>query len=161
MTRILVLSDTHIPRVAHDLPKKVYDAIETVDLILHAGDFVEKDLLDKLMTLKDTRAVYGNMDGQNLHHLLKQKEIIKIGGFRIGLIHGYGAPRDLVETVAAQFKDVEAIVFGHSHAALNEMRSGVLFFNPGSPTDTIFASYNSFGILEVSDKGIRGEIVPI
>lgn len=159
--RILVLSDTHIPRTAHDMPQAIYDEIGDVDLILHAGDLVEKDLLDKLKTLKETRAVYGNMDAPNLKHLLNAKEIIEAGKFKIGLIHGYGAPRDLAETIRGEFTGVDAIVFGHSHSALNETREGVLLFNPGSPTDKIFATSNSYGILEVTDKKIEGRIIKL
>lgn len=157
--RILVLSDSHIPRVAQDLPKKVYDQIENVDMILHAGDFVDKEVLDKLKTLKETHAVYGNMDPPELRRILKAREIIHAGKFKIGLIHGYGAPRDLNDTVKAEFSGVDAIVFGHSHMAVNVTREGILFFNPGSPTDTIFATTNSYGILEVTDKTIEGSIV--
>lgn len=159
--RILVLSDTHIPRVAADLPEKVYNEIAGVDMILHAGDFVEKELLDKLAVLKEIKAVHGNMDEAGLQTRLNAKEVITIGDSRIGLIHGYGAPRDLPDTVAQEFKDVNAIVFGHSHSPMNETRAGILFFNPGSPTDTIFARTRSYGILEVSDKGIAGQIVEL
>ncbi|MDP2912943.1 MAG: metallophosphoesterase family protein [Candidatus Omnitrophota bacterium] len=157
--KILVLSDTHIPRVAADLPEKIYEAIAGVDMILHAGDFVEKELLDKLAVLKGIKAVYGNMDGPNLKGRLNDKEVVEVEGFRIGLIHGYGAPRDLPDTVGREFADVDAIVFGHSHSPMNEVRGGILLFNPGSPTDKIFAKTNSYGILEVSDKGILGRII--
>ncbi|MCX5685958.1 MAG: metallophosphoesterase family protein [Candidatus Omnitrophica bacterium] len=159
--KILVLSDTHIPRSSHDLPGEVYDAIEGVDMILHAGDFVEKDVLDKLKGLRPTTAVYGNMDASLLHNILNQKEVIEVGGFKIGLIHGYGASADLIDTVKSEFKGVDAIVFGHSHASINIMKDGILFFNPGSPTDKVFANTNSYGILEVTDKKIEGKIITI
>lgn len=159
--RILVLSDTHIPRVAQDLPKKIYDEIANVDMIIHAGDFVEKEFYDRLAALKELKAVYGNMDASNLQNRLNAKEIITAGDFRIGLIHGYGAPRDIVTTVSEEFTDVNAIVFGHSHSAMNEVRDGVLFFNPGSPTDKIFATTNSYGILEITNKGIEGRIIKL
>ena len=159
--RILVISDTHIPRSAQDLPEAVYKEIEGVDMIIHAGDLVEKDLLEKLKSLRETRAVCGNMDSSELHHILNPKEVIEAGKFKIGLIHGYGAPASLLETVKSEFKDVDAIVFGHSHAALNTVKDGILFFNPGSPTDKIFASKNTYGILEVTDKKIEGKIIQI
>lgn len=159
--RILVLSDTHIPRVAAELPEKIYEEIADADMILHAGDFVEKELLDKLAVLKEIRAVHGNMDEAGLMTRLKQKEVIEIGNFRIGLMHGYGAPRDLPDTVGREFANVDAIVFGHSHSPMNEVRRGILFFNPGSPTDTMFAKIRSYGILEVSDKGIVGRIIEL
>jgi len=159
--RILVLSDTHIPRVAPDLPQEVYEEISKVDMIIHAGDFVEKELLDKLRTLKDTRAVYGNMDSTEIRHELNSKEVIQIDKVRIGLTHGCGAPNDLVESVKREFTNVDVIIFGHSHASLNITQEGILFFNPGSPTDKIFASSNSYGILEITDKKIEGKIVKL
>jgi len=160
--RILVLSDTHIPRVAHDLPGEVYDEIANVDMIIHAGDFVEKEVLEKLKTLKETKAVYGNMDCPALRHTLNPKEVIEVGKCKIGLIHGYGAPADILDTVKGEFgNSVDAIVFGHSHSAVNMVKDGILFFNPGSPTDTIFATSNSYGILEVTDKIIEGKIIKL
>ena len=153
------MSDTHMPRLAQDLPQAVYDEIAKCDMIFHAGDFVEKEVLDKLSSLRPTKAVYGNMDSPKLRSGLNQKEIIEVEGVKIGLIHGFGAPRDIVETVMGEFKDVNAIVFGHSHAAMNEVINGVLLFNPGSPTDTIFAASNSYGILEIKGDSIKGRIV--
>lgn len=161
MMRILVLSDTHIPRAASELPEEIYGQIKNVDMILHAGDFVEKDIYEKLGQMKEMKAVCGNMDTANLRNILNPKEIIQIGKFKIGLIHGYGAPRDLIETVKKEFTGVDAIVFGHSHVATNVTKGGVLFFNPGSPTDKVFATSNSYGILEVGEKKIEGRIVKL
>jgi len=157
--KILVISDTHIPRAAHDLPKEVYEAITQVDMILHAGDIVDKEFLEKLKSLRPTTAVCGNMDPSDVSQALNQKEIVQVGKFRIGLIHGYGAPADIMDTVKGEFKNVDAIVFGHSHASVNIVKDGVLFFNPGSPTDKIFAKSNSYGILDVTDAGIEGKII--
>lgn len=159
--RILVLSDTHIPRAAHDMPQEIYDEINNVDMILHAGDFVEKELLNKLKALRETRAVYGNMDAADLRHILNEKEVVEAGKIRIGLIHGYGAPKDLKDNVRREFTNVDAIVFGHSHHAVNMVQDGVLLFNPGSPTDKIFAAENSYGILEITDKKIEGKIINV
>jgi putative phosphoesterase len=159
--RILVLSDTHIPRAAHDLPKQVYDEIGLVDMILHAGDFAEKSVLEKLSALRETRAVYGNMDSVKLKEVLSAKEVLQLGRFRIGLTHGYGAPAELMETVRGEFTSVDAIVYGHSHSPVNTVKDGILYFNPGSPTDKIFASSNSYGILEITDRRIEGRIIKI
>lgn len=159
MTRILVLSDTHIPVAAQDLPRKIYDEIEQADMIFHAGDLIEMKLLDKLQSLKQVKAVCGNMDSREVCSVLKTKEVITVGKFKIGLIHGYGAPSELMATVRKEFEKVDAVVFGHSHAAVNIRKDGVLYFNPGSPTDKIFASINTYGILEVTDKKIEGEII--
>jgi uncharacterized protein len=157
--RILVISDTHIPRTANDLPAAIYEEIKKADMIMHAGDFAEKTLYDHLRTLKPLVAVYGNMDTMALHQDLKAKEIVEVEGFKIGLIHGHGAPRDLIETVRKEFKGVDAIVFGHSHVSENTVKDKTLFFNPGSPTDKVFTAINTYGILEVTAQGIQGSII--
>ncbi|MDD5428798.1 MAG: metallophosphoesterase family protein [Candidatus Omnitrophica bacterium] len=159
--KILVISDTHIPRSAHDLPDAIYKEIENVDMIVHAGDFVEKEVYDKLKSLRELKAVCGNMDSGELGRILKNKEVFEVEKFKIGLIHGYGAPANLVETVKSEFKDADVIIFGHSHSPMNEERGGILFFNPGSPTDKIFARNNTYGILEITPKKIEGKIVKI
>lgn len=159
--RILVISDTHMPRVAHDFPPEIYEEIKNADMVIHAGDFVEKEIFDKLNVLKNTKAVYGNMDCTSLRNILNPKEVIEIGKFRIGLIHGYGAPRDLIDTVQKEFTGVDAIIFGHSHSPVNVTKDGILFFNPGSPTDKIFATSNSYGIMELTEKKIEGKIVKL
>ena len=159
--KIIVLSDTHVPVAAADLPQAVYEAVKYADMIFHAGDLVETGILDKLRELKNVKAVFGNMDTKEIRAELKAKEVITVGKFRIGLIHGYGAPSELLATVRKEFDKVDAIVFGHSHVACNMKKDSVLYFNPGSPTDKIFASKNSYGILNVTDKEIRGEIIEL
>jgi len=159
--RILVIADTHIPRVASDMPQRIYEEIPGVDMVLHAGDIVEGEFLEKLKSLKETRAVCGNMDSLNLQHSLNAREIIQAGRFKIGLTHGHGGQRDIITNVGREFEDVDAIVFGHSHSPVNLVKDGVLFFNPGSPTDTIFTNTNSYGILEISEKKIEGKIVTL
>jgi len=160
--RIVVLSDTHVPRMARDIPKAVYEEIRKADLVLHAGDFAEVNFLEKLRKIKKTVGVYGNLDSKELSSELKSKEIIEAGKFRIGLIHGWGPPDGLTDRISGEFKGdkVDCIVFGHSHHPMNETIGKVIFFNPGSPTDKIFAPYNSYGIIEADDK-ITAKIVKL
>ncbi len=160
MKKIGVISDTHIPKAAQDLPERIYKEFQNVDLILHAGDFTELKLFEKLKNLAPTHGVCGNMDEYDIKNLLPQKDIIKVNGFKIGLIHGYGPPARLIEAVSKEFARVDVIVFGHSHIACCEKKGKILFFNPGSPTDKIFALHNSFGILEV-EKEIKGRIISL
>ena len=160
MKRIGVISDTHIPKTAEDLPKAVYKEFQKVDMILHAGDLVEMRVLTELESIAPTTAVCGNMDMEDVKAALPQKRIIEVGGFKIGLIHGYGVPGNILETVSKEFNRVNVIVFGHSHSPLSKRIGKVLFFNPGSPTDRIFATRNTFGILEVG-KEITGKIIDL
>jgi putative phosphoesterase len=159
--KIGVISDTHIPERALDIPKEVYEAFKDVDLILHAGDFTSLDILNTLNKIRPVTAVYGNMDGFALTSKLKEKEIVEVGKFKIGLIHGKGHPKNLINFVKGAFREkLDIIIFGHSHTAFNERQDGILFFNPGSPTDTIFAPYRSYGMLEINDE-IKSAIVRI
>ncbi len=156
--RILVLADTHIPIAAEDIPSAIYKIIDSIDLILHAGDILEEAFLEKLSSHKEVKAVKGNMDSDVLRNTLPDKGIINVGKFKIGLIHGSGSPQTIVERIKNEFKGVDAIVFGHTHNAFNQVKDNILFFNPGSPTDKVFALFNSYGILEVNSK-ITGEII--
>jgi putative phosphoesterase len=101
------------------------------------------------------------MDDARLRGTLTDRQVVQAGRFKIGLIHGYGAPAQLIDTVAGQFTGVDAVVFGHSHSATNVLKGGVLFFNPGSPTDTVFASRRSYGLLEVGEDKIEGRIIEL
>lgn len=157
--KIGVLADTHIPDRAEDIPAKVMEEFKGVDLILLAGDLTAISVLNKLKKIAPVTAVYGNMDLQDVVSVLKRKEIVKCGKFRIGIFHGFTAPDKLVDQLQKEFKEdkVDVIVFGHSHRPMNEYVGKTLFFNPGSPTDKVFAPYNSYGIIEINDK-IKAEI---
>ncbi len=153
--RLGVISDTHIPDRTKDIPIKILDAFKNVDMILHAGDFVDISVLAHLKKVCcNVHAVRGNMDHDDVRNKLPDKELFKVGKFNIGLMHGYGAPNKLIELMLTVFKNdnVNLIVFGHSHHPVNEKRNGILFFNPGSATDKIFSPYNSFGIIEINDE---------
>jgi len=148
--KIGVISDTHATSFAH-LPDRILRTLAEVDLIIHAGDFVSRDVLDGLKQLGEVKAVHGNMDSAELKQLLPEKELLEIEGKRLGIIHGWGAPYGIDDRVGGMFDDVDIIVYGHSHHSQNEVKNGILFFNPGQ-------AKNSFGILTIGQE-LRGEIV--
>ncbi|MFC1709422.1 metallophosphoesterase family protein [Candidatus Omnitrophota bacterium] len=157
--KIGVISDTHIPEKATGIPKEIYSAFKGVDLILHAGDLVSLDAIKSLEKIAPLKAVCGNMDTPETKKILKEKEVINAGKFKIGLIHGRGGPSNLINFVKSAFREkMDVIVFGHSHTPVNEKIEGTLFFNPGSSTDTMFAPYLSYGIIEINDE-IEAKIV--
>jgi len=155
MARIGVISDTHIPDRGGSIPLKVLEDFRNVEMIIHAGDLVNLRVLDELKgACGNVVAVCGNMDPQEVRSELPVKRIVQVGRYKIGVMHGYGAPARLVEVLSKEFKDdpVDIIIFGHSHNAFNENIGGVLYFNPGSATDKVFAAFNSYGIIELNDK---------
>jgi hypothetical protein len=145
------------------LPERVFAEFRGVDMILHAGDVVSLPVLEALGKLSKVIAVCGNMDRLDVCAELPVKTVVEAGKFRIGLVHGFGAPGGLIDWVGEQFVDdyVDAIVFGHSHYHMNEMVDGILFFNPGTATDRRFSRDLSIGMLEVDDAGIKGRIIEI
>jgi putative phosphoesterase len=150
--RIAVLADTHV-NMLEDLSKKIIDALSTVDLIVHAGDFTDVQLLKELEGLRTVKAVQGNMDSRELKVMLPAKEIVEIENKRIGITHGSGGPGGIEERVRKVFESdrIDIIVYGHSHQSQNKVIEDVLLFNPGKATD-------SFGILTI-DGGVKGEII--
>lgn len=161
--KIGVISDTHIPSVADKLPERIVEIFSGVDLIIHAGDAVSGYVHEYLGLIADEVAVCGNMDHLDLCNELPAKRIVEAGKYRIGLTHGFGAPGRLVDWVRHQFEgeNVDAIVFGHSHQAMNEVVDGILMFNPGTPTDRRFSRDQTVGILEVTDTSITGRIIKL
>ncbi len=129
-------------------------------MILHAGDFVITDVVDALEEIAPTFGVLGNMDPFGQSERFPRRRIVEAGGFRIGLTHGDGAPKGLMERVQTHFpaEKLDAIVFGHSHKALNRVHEGILMVNPGSPIDRRFSLRNSLAYLHVGEK-LEAEIV--
>ncbi|MDD5044541.1 MAG: metallophosphoesterase family protein [Candidatus Omnitrophica bacterium] len=161
--KIGIISDTHISQKSEHLPKKILDEFKTVDMVLHAGDLISLSVLDELKKVcKTVYAVRGNMDTQEVKQKLNEKEIIQAGKYRIGLMHGSGNPAKLMELLSDAFQQdkVDVIVFGHSHYPVNEKRKGILYFNPGSAMDKVFAEYNSYGILEINGS-INAKIIKL
>jgi putative phosphoesterase len=150
--RIAVLADTHVNTLEH-LPRKIIDAISTVDLIIHAGDFTDVQVLKELKQLGEVKAVQGNMDSRELKAVLQVKEIIEIENKRIGITHGSGSPWGIEERVRKMFESdrIDIIVYGHSHQSQNKVIDDILLFNPGKATD-------SFGILTINREA-EGEII--
>ena len=160
MIKIGVISDTHLTK-ADGLPDALLRGLSGVDLILHAGDITQLAIIEALKKIcPEVTAVHGNMDHFEVKEALPQRQLIALGGFQIGLTHGIGSAHNIIETVKEKFKDqkLDCIVYGHSHCPYNQVHQGVLYFNPGSPTDKIFAPYNSYGILEL-DRKITGKII--
>src|SRR3989338_9651989 len=153
--KIGVVTDTH----SRSIPQQLFNDFNGVDFVVHAGDFCTEEDLKIFTSLKDVKAVYGNMDENRLRVKLPEKLKFKWGNFSIGLLHGEGPAHKVLNFVQEKFKNdkLDVIIFGHSHQPLNEMIGNTLYFNPGSPNDTIFAPFCSYGILEVKDGQIIGK----
>lgn len=149
--RIVVLADTHLRDGApRDLPRAVWAAVDTCDLVLHAGDVTGQELLDRLSDRAPLVAVLGNND-HSLGRVLPERWSDVLGGVRISMIHDSGARAGRGSRMARRYPGSEVVVFGHSHDPVNAVESGVRLFNPGSPTQRRRAPHPTFGELVIED----------
>ncbi|MFD5447840.1 metallophosphoesterase family protein [Streptomyces sp. NPDC127100] len=135
--RLLLMSDTHLPKRARELPAPLLAEILRADVVLHAGDWVDTDTLD-LLEARSRRlvAVYGNNDGPGLRARLPEVARADLGGLRFGVVHETGAAQGREARCAARFPDLDVLVFGHSHIPWDTTAgTGLRLLNPGSPTD--------------------------
>lgn len=135
-TRLLLVSDTHIPGRARTLPDAVLHEADAADLVIHAGDWVSASVLDELQEHADVLGVYGNNDGADLRARLPEVARREIDGLRFAVVHETGDATRRHTFVDAQFADADVLVFGHSHIPWDTVTArGIRLLNPGSPTD--------------------------
>ncbi len=157
--KIGILSDTHLHQSERVL-RWIYDQyLVDVDVIFHAGDYVSSDVI-AFLSRKPFHGVQGNMDSLEVKGSLPEKKVIKIKGYKIGLIHGWGSPGGIEDRIMDEFRDVDAVIYGHSHTPVNHMKEGVLFFNPGTITGYSPAGIHTIGILECGDT-LQGQIIEV
>jgi putative phosphoesterase len=135
--RLLLVSDTHLPRRAKRLPEPLLAELPRADVVVHAGDWVDAATLD-LLEERSRRliGVYGNNDGPDLRARLPEVARAELDGLRLGVVHETGPARGREARCAARFPDLDVLVFGHSHIPWDTTApTGLRLLNPGSPTD--------------------------
>ncbi len=156
VVRVLVLADTHLRREwpRRRLPQRVRDLAGVADVILHAGDVLERAHLDDLGRYAPVHVVRGNNDRELVD--VPERIEVEVAGVRIGMVHDSGSRRGRAQRLHGMFPRAAVVVFGHSHVPWNETGvDGQLLFNPGSPTERRQQSHRSVGILELEDGAVR------
>jgi putative phosphoesterase len=159
MTRVAVMSDTHLPRGGRRLADECISLLADADLILHAGDLTAASVLDELRSFAPVHAVRGNMDDNELQGVLPERLVAEIAGARIGMIHDPGPREGRAERLAARFPDCHAVVYGHTHVPEVTRHGPLWILNPGSPTERRSAPSRSLLALEVDDGVFRPRLV--
>src|SRR5215467_3031120 len=159
--KIVVLSDTHTDSI-NNLPRKLVEDLDVADLVIHSGDYTDKQLVDDLRKLGNLRGVYGNIDGPDVRHELPDIDTVEVEGFRIGVNHPAegGSPMTIEQRIRKKFDKVNVIIHGHSHRTKNDWKEGILWFNPGSATGKFPGLHKTYGILTL-DSEIRAEIIEL
>lgn len=129
--RIGVISDTHDRLPAIDRALARFEEWR-VEAVLHLGDIIAPFAAKKLTTLSvPLHVIYGNNDGERaglketLPQIVDGPLSIELGGRRLMLHH-------FIEWLTPeQIASADAVLTGHTHEVLNELRDGQLFLNPG------------------------------
>ncbi|MXM67293.1 YfcE family phosphodiesterase [Streptomyces sp. HUCO-GS316] len=151
--RLLLMSDTHLPKRARTLPPQLIDELPGAEVVFHAGDWADTDTLD-LLESRSRRlvAVYGNNDGPQLRARLPEVAYAELEGLRFGVVHETGPAQGREARCAARFPDLDVLVFGHSHIPWDTTAPGGLrLLNPGSPTDRRRQPYCTYLTATVAD----------
>lgn len=157
MKKILVLSDTHMPKKSKILPDELTKSLSEVDLIIHAGDWQTPEVYEELKQYAPVIGVFGNVDGESIKEIVSEKEIIEVEGFKIGITHGHGEKGTTEKRVIQSFEkeELDLVIFGHSHLPYLKFYKKTLLFNPGSPTDKRKLPYFSYGLITIDKDGIQ------
>jgi putative phosphoesterase len=156
VTRVVVLSDTHIRRGStRRLPDGAYAALDRAEVILHAGDVLIAELLDELRGFAPVHAVLGNNDHE-LVGQLPESIVVDVDGVEVAMIHDSGPRAGRAGRMRRRFPSAAVVVFGHSHLPCNELGvDGQLLFNPGSPTERRMAPTRTIGVLDLRGGRVR------
>jgi len=149
--RIGIISDTH-----RFMRPEALAALESVDHIIHAGDIGSLAVIDELNKIAPVTAVRGNVDNGDLMLKFPKTAVVEENGQLIYVIHNLQY-LDL-DPEAAGFS---CVIYGHSHVPSQEIRKGILYFNPGSAGPLRFHLPPSIGILTIDGGMFKGEIIPL
>jgi putative phosphoesterase len=158
-TRLLLMSDTHVPHRARAIPDQLWEAVDAADIVIHAGDWTGIPLLDEL-TERAARliGVRGNNDTDPAFARLPEIATATIDGLRVAVVHETGDASGREARCAARFPDADVLVFGHSHIPWDTSAgSGLRLLNPGSPTDKRRQPHGTF-VTAVADDGVLRDV---
>ena len=149
--KVGVIADTH-----GLLRPEAIEFLRKCNLIVHAGDVGNPDILIALRSIAPTYAIRGNIDKEAWAEELPEKDVLEVDDKFFYLIHSID---DLdLDPAAAKF---DAVIFGHSHQPISYKKDGVLYFNPGSAGRRRFKLPVSIGRITINNSRLENEIITL
>ncbi|HET6991792.1 MAG TPA: metallophosphoesterase family protein [Bacteroidia bacterium] len=154
MRRIALLSDTH-----SYIDDRIIEHCRSCDEIWHAGDIGNVNVADSLEKIKMFRAVYGNIDGQDIR--IRYPETLRFNCEEVDVMmtHIAGKPDRYVAEVKAVMKinPPQLFICGHSHILLvkYEKKYNCLHMNPGAAGISGFHKVRTMLRFTIDGKNIR------
>ena len=146
-----LISDTH-----GLLRPEALRALTSCDLILHAGDVGEKQIIPALEKIAPVVAIRGNIDVADWCSALPATTTVEIGGARICMLHDL-KKLDIVPAA----EGYNFVVSGHSHKASQFWKTGVLYVNPGSAGPRRFKLPITVARLELREQSWRVMLIDL
>ena len=144
-----IISDTH----GH-LPADVFNAFKDVNLIFHAGDIGDENVITELNSIAPVEAVYGNIDTWPVVSKYQRLLLKSVDSVSICLIH------DIVSIKYFQFelfkKNItpDIVISGHTHLSGFEYYRNILYINPGSASRPKQSKRGSVALIRLEDGQI-------
>jgi uncharacterized protein len=149
--RLGIISDTH-----GLLRPEAMQAMHGVNLIVHAGDIGDPEILAKLKSIAPVFAVRGNVDTQAWAQELPETTVVEANGANLYVLHNLNQLDLKLES-----SGFHAVISGHTHEPKQYERNGVLYLNAGSAGPRRFHLPVTVAILELARKPLRAEIHPL
>jgi putative phosphoesterase len=146
-----LISDTHgLLRPEAEL------ALQGVDLIIHAGDVGDPEILPKLKRIAPVFAVRGNVDTASWAQELPTTTVVEANGASLYVLHNL-SELDL-RPHGGRF---DFIVSGHTHQPEQSERNGVVYINPGSAGPRRFSLPTTLALLDLAKLPRKAKFVEL
>ena len=132
--KLLIISDLHM--IIPEIPEIIKEYGEKCDYIICAGDYTSERTLNAVKKLNENNiCVKGNCDSLELPEYIETKLL----NYKIGVIHSSQFGRGNMEGLYkfAKLKNLDVIIFGHTHKPLIKKIGNILLINPGTLSGAI------------------------
>ncbi len=162
---IAVISDSHVPARAPEIPEELLEVCDEADIVVHCGDFETEEVYEELGgRFENFVAVRGNCDRVEL----PKYEDFEYEGINFGVNHGTGiTPRGDTPTLAniADQMDIKVLLNGHTHQQEAVKHNGKVLLNPGSCTGvgggSSMPGNPKMMTIEVRDGSLEAELIEL
>lgn len=129
--KVLIVSDTHRRNEKYI---EVLDRVAPVDMVVHCGDIEGSEYLIAEAAGCPVQMVIGNNDF--FSDLPREKEFF-IGKYKVWLTHGHNYYVSMGNEILkreARSREVDIVMYGHTHKPVIDIEHGLTAVNPGSLT---------------------------
>jgi len=146
-----VISDTH-----GLLRPEALSALKNAELIVHAGDIGNSQVIESLKQLAPVLAIRGNNDRGAWSRSLPDVFNLCVNRVKLQVIHNV---HDLTENSLEN--GVRAVISGHSHMPAIRRTDEILYLNPGSAGPRRFRLPVALGMIYLHGQKIRARIIEL